>query len=373
MLKVNKICLSVVLFIILFITGFCIFSGCGEKNTKKNTKKDEPQIVLKLWSAKQNKWGSTFLLLENCSSIDLSHATLTFKSYGPNNELTENISIEATRGPEIWKCGDMRNFAFGDSEFLRYAQKCTVTVKVDGKEFVFDFTEELIRNQSKGKMAQKAKKTVVFIHGWQLNETDLTEVKQKLEGIFNGYTIDCYKWEASPSCKDYLNFDIFDKYYKKAQNEEPERLANYLIKNYWQDLDNLILVGHSLGGVITANTIKFLARNGRRIDRAIFLGTALPANDKAFTDIIYGNTHNPSLNIHSTTDEILGKIFKWFSSNNETYIWGFHGYQLLHDKSALQQIHSNNFCSDLIVPGHCVKHYLSTLEKFWRLKSEYGE
>ena len=145
-----------------------------------------------------------------------------------------------------------------------------------------------------------------------------------------------------------------------------------------------------MGGVIVANTINLLVKENRKIDRAIFLGTALPAANDAIEEFLHRGTHNYSINIHNPEDGILKtlraklehggsaaaveffkKIFKG------PRIFGGDGYALDHEKSVLLQIEYEYFCNrmfkKIICQGHLCIHYLSTLEKFWRLKSEYGE
>ena len=355
---------------------------------------EEEKIELKLVTAEQNEYGSTIIELQNCISKDLKHATLTFNSYGPNNELTKNIYKETKRECKNWKCGATCRFEFGDSEFVRYAQKCTVTVNVEGEKLVFDLTEDFIGNRSKKPKSRRTKR-VVYIHGYQpfgnISEPDFSEEKKMLEKIFPGYEIDCYYWGAAPGLSDFKNLKLFSNYYKKAQNEEPKRLVEYLRKNYWRDLDDLILVGHSLGGVIVANTINLLVKENGKIDRAIFLGTALPAADGAIENFLHAGTHNYSINIHKPEDGIL-KILKanlehggpaaavefFIKIFKGPRIFGGDGYAFDHEKSVLLQIKSKYFCNcnfmvKKLCQGHLCKHYLSTLEKFWRLKSEYGK
>lgn len=412
-----------ILLFFLILSAFTIFMAMDETTEEKPVEKKsqdiskkekkpveetvEKKIELKLVTAEQNKYGNTKLKIQNCSSIDLSNAEITIRSSGPDTKLEQNVTAEFT-ATRNWGCNQTQEFGWlTPNQFVRYAQRCTATVKVDGEEFVFDFTEALIRRNTKAETMSRPTKRVVYIHGYQplgkifngikiinrIFKPDFSEEKKMLEKIFPGYEVDCYYWEAAPEWGDIKTLKAFSKYYEKAQNEEPKRLVEYLIKKYWEDLDNLILVGHSLGGVITVNTIKILAEKGRRIDRAIFLGTALPASDEVIEKLLHLGTHNYSINIHKPEDEWLEELSGWlavgksdgkalpsilipfYTKSGGPRIFGGDGYALDHKKSVLLQIKPEFCgCGKYHCDGHpCVKHYLSTLEKFWRLKSEYGE
>ena len=339
-------------------------------------KKKEPTIALKFCSAQQNKFGSTDLVLENGSSIDLS-GTVSFESTGPDEDLKTNKSLTASREVDLWKPGEACFFRFGSSEFVRYAQACSVTVK--GKTFTFDLTTADGSPQTT--TATTAKPRVIYIHGWHLSQkADSSTEKNWLKEIFPDHEIECYKWDSIPPASVDID-EIFGKFYVNAKEEEPQRLANYLIENYWQDLDHLILVGHSLGGVIAVNTVKILARNGRRIDRAILLGTALPADDEALNYILYTGTHNPCINIYKENDGWLQDFQGWRYGNGGP-ILGLHGYTKLYDKSKLQQIKSQNFCEEygcgsvgrtVSCREHGCGHYMLPLIDFWKLKNKLAD
>ena len=225
------------------------------------------------------------------------------------------------------------------------------------------------------------KPTVIFIHGWQMGKTNIEDVKRTLKEIFSKHKIEVYSWDASPCYDDFLELiektlsdksyktkSVFGRFYEKASSEEPKKLAEYLKRTHPYDLDKVILVGHSLGGVIAVNTINNLSKEGLRIDRGIFLGAALSADDKAIGGMLTGS-HNFNINIFNPKDEALEAFRIWKDKQENAF--GAGGYRKKCDKSRLIQIECQEICNNNC-PIHCLvhgnHHYLSTLKKFWIAK-----
>ncbi|MBO5803163.1 MAG: hypothetical protein J6R64_05420 [Lentisphaeria bacterium] len=69
-----------------------------------------------------NKWGSTILHLRNSGNTDWKNVEIIFESFSDGRRLS------TTRKLKYWNHNELRIFEFGDSEFLRSANKCTITV-----------------------------------------------------------------------------------------------------------------------------------------------------------------------------------------------------------------------------------------------------
>lgn len=264
-----------------------------------------------------------------------------------------------------------------------------------------------------------AKPIVYFVHGLQFECSDKKptpkeDVIKKLEEIFPNHTIKYYEWSSylhkKKALKDIFK-DIndrdredFGKYYWRAYYDKPKDLADELFSMPHEQLERVILIGHSLGGVIVVKTMEKLAKKGFKIDRGIFLGTALECDINgcnSITTAIQASKHF-NINIYNEHDKALAVFRGWcvWKNMNIDYLkknlsvvdylslgikpaieihnkcevslqqtkeaFGAHGYKKSCPKSQLMQIEDTKHREKGILANHDVEYYLDDLDEFFQ-------
>ena len=112
--------------------------------------------------------------------------------------------------------------------------------------------------------------TVWFIPGWLRSEKPADGVLECVSNAFPAAQVEFKAWDGDNILWP-LSVDSADK--------EAWRFAFEIAMMPPEARTNLTLVGHSLGGRITARVLARLAENGLKVKQAILMGAAIPAND----------------------------------------------------------------------------------------------
>lgn len=112
--------------------------------------------------------------------------------------------------------------------------------------------------------------TVWFIPGWLRSEKPADGVLECVTNAFPTAQVEFKAWDGDNVVWP-LSVDSADK--------ESWRFAFEIAMMPPEARTNLTLVGHSLGGRITARVLARLAENGMKIHQAILMGAAIPSDD----------------------------------------------------------------------------------------------
>lgn len=211
--------------------------------------------------------------------------------------------------------------------------------------------------------ALSAKPQIIFVHGWQSKSPDHALAKRRLETIFPGYEVKVWEWDAH------------DKSFGKCRNRtygEAYEIAHEITEMSEEKRKKLIIVGHSLGGMIAIRTMKHLAERNIKIERGIFLGSAIPDNDPAIALAITASLRN-NINIYNPQDVVLRYIYGAFNlyKIQRVFALGAFGYAKICKKSELFQIQAAEYIDDYRMianvndarKNHFLTGYLDCLEK----------
>ncbi len=112
--------------------------------------------------------------------------------------------------------------------------------------------------------------TVWFLPGWHRAEKPAEGVIECVERAFPEANVVFKSWDGDNALWP-LAVDSADK--------ESWRFAFEIAMMPPEVRTNLTLVGHSLGGRITARVLARLAENGLKVKQAVLMGAAIPSND----------------------------------------------------------------------------------------------
>ena len=112
--------------------------------------------------------------------------------------------------------------------------------------------------------------TVWFIPGWLRTAEPHEGIMECVSNAFPEASVEFKAWDGDNLVWP-LSVDSADK--------ESWRFAFEVAMMPPEVRTNLTLVGHSLGGRITARVLARLAENGLKVKQAILMGAAIPAND----------------------------------------------------------------------------------------------
>ena len=112
--------------------------------------------------------------------------------------------------------------------------------------------------------------TVWFIPGWFRTAEPHEDILACVSNAFPEASVEFKKWDGDNVVWP-IAVDSADK--------ESWRFAFEIATMTPEERANLTLVGHSLGGRITARVLARLAEHGLKVRQAILMGAAIPAND----------------------------------------------------------------------------------------------
>ena len=111
---------------------------------------------------------------------------------------------------------------------------------------------------------------VWFIPGWLRSEKPADGVLECVSNAFQTAQVEFKGWDGDNIVWP-LSVDAADK--------ESWRFAFEIAMMPKEKRESLTLVGHSLGGRITARVLARLAENGMKVRQAVLMGAAIPSDD----------------------------------------------------------------------------------------------
>ena len=141
--------------------------------------------------------------------------------------------------------------------------------------------------------------TVWFIPGWLRSAEPHEGIVECVSNVFPEATVEFKKWDGDNVVWP-LSVDSADK--------ESWRFAFEVAMMPPEKRANLTLIGHSLGGRITARVLARLAENGLKIRQAILMGAAIPANDPDLAKMGLA-TELPVLAVCNPKDNVLRYVY----------------------------------------------------------------
>ena len=141
--------------------------------------------------------------------------------------------------------------------------------------------------------------TVWFIPGWLRTAEPHEGIMECVSNAFPEASVEFKAWDGDNLVWP-LSVDSADK--------ESWRFAFEIAMMPPEARTNLTLVGHSLGGRITARVLARLAENGLKVKQAILMGAAIPANDPDLAKIGLA-TELPVLAVCNPKDHVLRYVY----------------------------------------------------------------
>lgn len=174
---------------------------------------------------------------------------------------------------------------------------------------------------------------ILFVPGFKSKGTSSEEYYSLIKDVFQESEIEIVRWESGNSTLDWQiaidNAELFsENLFERIEKMEPSKR------------ENLVLIGHSLGGRIVIRTLAKLADQGCKIRRGIFLAAAIPDDDSDISKAIKATCY-PCVNIYSRDDYVLRKIYGTMGENTDAYMkcaLGAYGSRLRYPDLALLEI-----------------------------------
>ena len=141
--------------------------------------------------------------------------------------------------------------------------------------------------------------TVWFIPGWLRTAEPHEGIMECVSNAFPEASVEFKSWDGDNLVWP-LSVDSADK--------ESWRFAFEIAMMPPEARTNLTLVGHSLGGRITARVLARLAENGLKVKQAILMGAAIPANDPDLVKMGLA-TELPVLAVCNPKDHVLRYVY----------------------------------------------------------------
>lgn len=172
---------------------------------------------------------------------------------------------------------------------------------------------------------------ILFVPGFKSKGVSADEYSAILKEVFPKSEIEIAKWESGLSTRDWHividNAELF-----------AEELFERIEKIETSERENLVLIGHSLGGRIVIRALAKLASQNKKIRRGVFLGAAIPDDDSDVSQAIRA-TIFPCINIYSRDDYVLRNVYGTVGEKNtEAYMkcaLGAYGSRLRHPNLAM--------------------------------------
>ena len=141
--------------------------------------------------------------------------------------------------------------------------------------------------------------TVWFIPGWLRTAEPHEGIMECVSNAFPEASVEFKAWDGDNLVWP-LSVDSADK--------ESWRFAFEVAMMPPEARTNLTLVGHSLGGRITARVLARLAENGLKVKQAILMGAAIPATDSDLVKMGLA-TELPVLAVCNPKDHVLRYVY----------------------------------------------------------------
>ena len=141
--------------------------------------------------------------------------------------------------------------------------------------------------------------TVWFIPGWLRTAEPHEGIMECVSNAFPEASVEFKAWDG-----DNLVWPLS----VNSADKESWRFAFEVAMMPPEARTNLTLVGHSLGGRITARVLARLAENGLKVKQAILMGAAIPANDPDLVKMGLA-TELPVLAVCNPKDHVLRYVY----------------------------------------------------------------
>ena len=199
---------------------------------------------------------------------------------------------------------------------------------------------------------------IIFIPGFKTKEVSSEDYSKHIRDIFPDSEIDVQKWESDRSLLDWHEAVKIADLSTAFIVEKIERMPV-------EKRQDLVLIGHSLGGRIAIRTLAKLSDNDMQIKRGIFLGAAIPDDDPDIEKALKA-TRLPCINISNREDYVLRNIYgmvgeKTFDTNLKC-AFGAYGCHVKHPKAALL---------DYSMPVTSAEKNKGTIDKYENHKVSY--
>ena len=110
---------------------------------------------------------------------------------------------------------------------------------------------------------------VMYVPGWHRCQRGADEAFRAVQTAFPGALVSTYDWDGNCRWKNA----------RTNADAEAAKLAAELMSMPDDKLGQLTLVGHSLGARIVIRALARIAKDGKRVKRAVVLAAAIPDND----------------------------------------------------------------------------------------------
>ena len=110
---------------------------------------------------------------------------------------------------------------------------------------------------------------VIYVPGWHRCQRGADEAFCAVQTAFPGTIVSTYDWDGNCRWKNA----------RTNADAEAAKLAAELMSMPDDKLGQLTLVGHSLGARIVIRALAKIAKDGKRVKRAVILAAAIPDND----------------------------------------------------------------------------------------------
>ena len=141
--------------------------------------------------------------------------------------------------------------------------------------------------------------TVWYIPGWMRTEKPREDVMTAMTNAFPGAKIEFKAWDGNhlvwPQSVDSADKESWRFAFEAAMLPKEER-------------ENLVIVGHSLGGRITARILARLAEHGLKVRQASLMAAAIPSADPDLAKI-GGGSLLPVLAVCNPDDVVLRYVY----------------------------------------------------------------
>ena len=142
---------------------------------------------------------------------------------------------------------------------------------------------------------------IFFVSGYKTKNIPEDEYLNLLRKVFPRSNITVKKWESEDA---FINWKLVINSADGFVNE----LVDEITRMSKDKQQNLIIIGHSLGGRIAVRTLARLGARHIRVKRGIFLAAAIPDDDSDMEKALY-STRKPCINIYNRNDYVLRNVY----------------------------------------------------------------
>ncbi len=200
---------------------------------------------------------------------------------------------------------------------------------------------------------------VIYVPGWQNIDRSQVAKVAILERIFPARRIQVEQW---PGTGGFL--ECVDK-----ADQAAVRLTDKIAGLAPEDRENVVLIGHSLGGRIVVRAMAALQARGLKIKRGIFLAAAIPDDDPDIARALRASRLK-NINVYNKQDHVLRDGYGVVGGEGLKNALGAYGYglaypcALLHDVSWAKEMAADDTLDEYVdkYRNHAALKYLAFLE-----------